>query len=107
MKYTIAIMALFWAIAPVNAGTVSLAGATVENPAPAVRSDVAEWANSSSLAELDEAPGIGPVLAGRIAAHRAETPFTTNNSLMLVKGIGVKTLEKIEAWIINRKETTK
>lgn len=45
--------------------------------------------NSASAAELTELPGIGPVLASRIVAYRAEHgPFQTLDALTAVKGIG-------------------
>ncbi len=48
--------------------------------------------NSATESELDSLPGIGPVLAARIIAAR---PFTSADDLRRVKGIGVKTYEKI------------
>ena len=51
-------------------------------------------ADAAALAA--ELPGIGPVKAGRIVAHRlAHGPFTDLASLMDVPGIGPKTLESI------------
>ena len=44
--------------------------------------------NSASAAELEELPGVGPVLAGRIMEHRTEQPFTTVDELDDVAGIG-------------------
>ena len=41
-------------------------------------------------------PGIGPVMAGRIIAHReANGPFTSIDDVENVPGIGPKTLESI------------
>lgn len=49
--------------------------------------------NSSSLEELDNIVGIGPVLAQRITDAR---PFYSVDDLIRVKGIGEKTLQKIK-----------
>lgn len=48
--------------------------------------------NTASVAELETLPDIGPVLAGRIAAHRASIGgFTAVEQLLEVDGIGDKT----------------
>lgn len=48
--------------------------------------------NSATAAELEELPGVGPVLAGRIVAHRDEHgPFTDAAELREVSGIGEAT----------------
>lgn len=52
--------------------------------------------NSSSLAELDSLPRIGPAMAERIIAAR---PFNTIDDLLKVKGIGQKTLEKLKPFV--------
>ena len=52
--------------------------------------------NSATAEELDTLPGIGPVLAGRIIAHR---PFKTINELDDVPGIGTVTLERLRPLI--------
>jgi comEA protein len=45
--------------------------------------------NSATVADLDELPGIGPVLAQRIIDHRsANGPFTSVDQLQDVSGIG-------------------
>jgi len=52
--------------------------------------------NSSSAAELELLPGIGPALASRIIEDRkANGPFKSVDDLDRVKGIGPKTLERI------------
>lgn len=45
--------------------------------------------NRATVAELETLPGVGPVLAERIVAHRdAHGPFTTVEDLLDVPGIG-------------------
>ncbi|MBU4215833.1 MAG: ComEA family DNA-binding protein [Actinobacteria bacterium] len=48
--------------------------------------------NSASLAQLDELPGVGPVLAQRIVDRR---PFTAVDELDEVSGIGSALLERL------------
>ena len=48
--------------------------------------------NSATAADLEELPGVGPVLAGRIIAHRDEQgPFADAAQLREVSGIGEAT----------------
>jgi competence protein ComEA len=52
--------------------------------------------NAGNVSDLQKLPGIGEVTAERIVAFRKQNgPFTTIDSLLKVKGVGVKTLEKI------------
>lgn len=52
--------------------------------------------NTASPAELEELPGVGPVLAGRIAAYRDENgPFLAVEDLLDVSGIGESKLEML------------
>ena len=52
--------------------------------------------NTASEAELDRLPGIGPVLAGRIVAHRtAHGRFRTREDLLAVPGIGPRLYERL------------
>lgn len=56
--------------------------------------------NTATETELCELPGIGPTLAQRIVAYRQENgPFENLADLLLVKGIGQKTLEDILDYI--------
>lgn len=60
------------------------------------RSDGRLDLNRASAAELEELPGIGPVLAGRIVAWRDEHgPFTSVGELRDVPGIGERTFQKL------------
>ncbi|MFV0458545.1 MAG: helix-hairpin-helix domain-containing protein [Actinomycetales bacterium] len=52
--------------------------------------------NTASAAELDELPGIGPVLAGRIVEWRTQNgPFASVDELRDVSGIGDRLLEQL------------
>ncbi len=63
--------------------------------------------NSASSAELQRLPGIGPAIALRIVAYREKHGrFPTVDNLTDVKGIGVRTLERIRPFVVagpNRK----
>jgi competence ComEA-like helix-hairpin-helix protein len=57
--------------------------------------------NAAGAADLDELPGIGPVLAERIVALREERGgFSDPSELLDVEGIGTATLEKISPYLI-------
>ncbi|MCX6092168.1 MAG: helix-hairpin-helix domain-containing protein [Candidatus Bipolaricaulota bacterium] len=57
--------------------------------------------NAASAAELTELPGIGPVLAARILAYRAEHgTFRTLDELTAVKGIGPSTVEGLREFAV-------
>ena len=57
--------------------------------------------NAASPEQLDALPGIGPALAARIVAYRDEHgPFTEVEQLNKVKGIGVRTLEKLRPLLV-------
>jgi competence protein ComEA len=52
--------------------------------------------NRAGPTELDALPGIGPVLAGRIVAHRElHGPFRRAEDLLAVRGIGPRLLERL------------
>ena len=52
--------------------------------------------NTATATQLEELPGVGPVLAGRIAAYREEHgPFVTVEDLLDVPGIGEGKLETL------------
>lgn len=73
--------------------------AEVQKPAPAAKAAPVN-VNTASAAELEKVPGIGPVTAASVVAHRtAKGPFAKAEDLLQVKGIGPKTLEKIRPHI--------
>lgn len=54
--------------------------------------------NAADVAELDRLPGVGPVLAARIAEYRnAHGPFASVDALDDVSGVGPALLEKVRA----------
>ena len=56
--------------------------------------------NLASPAQLEELPGVGPVLAERIAAHRqTKGRFTSPRQLMEVSGFGPKKYESLKDQI--------
>lgn len=56
--------------------------------------------NQASPEQLMRLPGIGPTLAKRIVETRSERPFATVEELRRVKGIGVKTLERLRPHVV-------
>lgn len=67
----------------------------------AVVSDIAGLdLNAATAGQLEELPGIGPVLAERIVTWRAENgPFTGRDDLLAVSGVGPAVYEGIEPYI--------
>jgi len=56
--------------------------------------------NHADQASLEQLPGIGPGIATKIIQYRAEKIFSSINELLLVPGIGPKTLEKMRPYLI-------
>ncbi|MFP4395587.1 MAG: helix-hairpin-helix domain-containing protein [Anaerolineales bacterium] len=90
-------------IVPERARTEAPAEAPPETDAPETEPTADEKINlnQATAAELETLPHIGPTLAQRILAYRAEHgPFPTTEALMEVSGIGPNTYEKIAPLIM-------
>ncbi|WP_276209627.1 ComEA family DNA-binding protein [Cellulomonas iranensis] len=55
--------------------------------------------NRADATALQELPGVGPVLAGRIVEHRTRTPFTSVDELDDVPGIGPALMADLRARV--------
>jgi competence protein ComEA len=56
--------------------------------------------NTATASELEDLPGVGPVLAGRIVAHREEHgAFDTTEDLLDVSGIGEAILARLRPLV--------
>lgn len=65
-------------------------------PEAATRASAVLDLNRASAKELDALPGIGPVLAARIVAHRQRHgPFGSRDELLAVRGIGPRLLARL------------
>ena len=74
-------------------------GDTVRNARRAARASIVEL-NTASARELMTLPRIGPAIAGRILEHRARNgPFRFVDDLLMVRGIGEKTLEQLRPLV--------
>ena len=62
--------------------------------------------NSADAAQLALLPGVGPVRAKAIIAHRQKTPFKTVDELVKVKGIGRKTFARLRPYVTVSGATT-
>lgn len=77
---------------PPSGSTASAAGSAGDGPTV----DSVININTASVEELDQLPGVGPAIAGRIVEHReANGPFASVDALTDVKGIGEATLEEL------------
>jgi competence protein ComEA len=56
--------------------------------------------NHAAAADLRRLPGIGPTLSQRIIETRERQPFRSVEDLRRVKGIGVKTLERLRPHVV-------
>ncbi len=63
--------------------------------------------NDASSEELQLLPRVGPALAGRIIEFRtANGPFRSVDEIIAVKGIGEKSFEKLQPYIVTSGATT-
>ncbi|MFC1501821.1 ComEA family DNA-binding protein [bacterium] len=57
--------------------------------------------NTASGIELERLPGVGPVIANRILEYREKQgPFQSIQELIHIKGIGQKTINKMEPYLL-------
>ncbi|MCU0782818.1 MAG: helix-hairpin-helix domain-containing protein, partial [Verrucomicrobia bacterium] len=82
---------------PRQTGSAAVRATPTNTPTAAALVDL----NHASYEELQELPGIGPTLAGRIMAHR---PYQKVDDLDKVPGIGAATLKRLKPLI--RAETS-
>ena len=61
--------------------------------------------NSATAEQLEQLPGIGPVLAGRIVAWREQNgDYLIAEDLLAVEGIGMTRLQEIRDFIVTEEE---
>lgn len=80
------------------------AGTPVQSAARRIPPDFAaaplRFLSTAPPDSLELLPGIGPVLAARIAdARTGKSPYTTWNDLLAVRGIGPKTVERLRSLV--------
>ena len=64
---------------------------------PALAGDQLISINEATVEELTELPRVGPTVAERIVSYRDENgPFERIEEIMNVRGIGVKTFERLK-----------
>lgn len=74
---------------------------------PALAADGTVNVNEADAGQLALLPRIGPALAGRIVEFREENgEFATPDDLMLVRGIGEKTMELLRPFVRTSGDTT-
>jgi competence protein ComEA len=56
--------------------------------------------NRATVEELQQLPGVGPAMSARIVAAREQKPFQSIEDLRRVRGIGVKTLERLRPHVM-------
>lgn len=89
----VAIVSLTCTAAPLMASEPASTAAVKESTAITSLTNV----NTATAAEIEKLPGIGKKSAAAIIAYRTEKgKFKTSKDLLKVKGIGKKTLEKIQ-----------
>lgn len=76
-------------------GTASGTGGSAGNGTGGGKIDL----NTADATALQTLPGVGPVTAEAIIAHRETQPFGSVDDLLLVKGIGPKTFESLKGLV--------
>jgi competence ComEA-like helix-hairpin-helix protein len=90
------------------AALVAFAVAAVAWPAAAAAAPAGKVnINSADAEQLALLPRVGPSIAERIVDHREENgPFAALEDLMLVRGVGEKTFERMEPYLTLEGDTT-
>ena len=87
--------------------TFALLVACVLAATPALAADGVVNINEASATQLAQLPRVGPALAGRILEFREENgKFEATQDLMLVRGIGEKTFQLMESYVVVEGKTT-
>ncbi len=74
---------------------------------PAVAAEGVVNINTADAAALSLLPGVGPSTAGRIVEFRTENgEFESPTDLMLVRGIGERSFERMRPYVAVEGETT-
>lgn len=74
---------------------------------PAVAAEGVVNINTADAAALSLLPGVGPSTAGRIVEFRTENgEFESAVDLMLVRGIGERTFERMRSYVTIEGDTT-
>jgi len=95
VRIALAVALLLTGVVAATAATAAASGAGVVN------------INSATSTELALLPRVGPAVAERILAFREDNgSFEAPEELMLVRGIGERTLELIEPYVVLKGETT-
>lgn len=79
-----------------DAAPGGIAGPGDDSPLAGSRPSATVDLNRATASDLDALPGIGPVLAARIVAHRERHgPFASREELLAVRGIGPRLLARL------------
>jgi len=90
---------------PARATAASAPSAAARLPAPAAVQGSCNL-NTADATQLALLPGIGPVRAQAIIAHRQKQAFKTVEDLVKVKGIGRKTFARLRPYVTVTGNTT-
>jgi competence protein ComEA len=89
------------------AAVLAVAFTLLAVPAQAADAGKTVNVNTASAAELERLPNVGPALAARIVAHREQNgAFKSAEDLMLVKGIGERSFERLKPYVAVSGATT-
>jgi competence protein ComEA len=62
--------------------------------------------NTATVSELAYLPGVGPAMAEKIVKARSNKPFTREDGITRIKGIGRKTYAKMHPFVTLEGPTT-